>query len=409
MAFENVFGNVDFGQISRARQNEANQLQQAIGLGMAQGQAAQDRDLKLRQLEMDAAEDAVNFKKLGPQAIMKKLQGLPTTPQEDAAAALYDAINTGAAQFDALGRPIGTRGSPMDALGMQQGMGIPQQPQAGLPPQTGFGGIPPVNLGADISGLPPSPEGARLDVGMIEPIDTAQLGSGNVPYNAPQDVVSTDVNPVDYKGPFEESVPAITGEIGGNIELQVFEGKKNISSIYEDEKLNKASVKKQKSYENLLGDLLKGYEGLIEAGGAVKTLSDDSNISDIAKNIAASAGASRAGQAIGGALGTKAQGSRDEINRTIPMMFGDLRMLMGMTGKELDTQRERDFYLNALSDPSTNMETNLNIIEGLSDRFGDGKTSAKIDDLRKMLRKDKGDSPEQKFNRLQELRSRAGQ
>lgn len=46
MAFENVFGNVDYGAIPRARQMEADRLNRAVGQGIAAGQQAQSRELK---------------------------------------------------------------------------------------------------------------------------------------------------------------------------------------------------------------------------------------------------------------------------------------------------------------------------------------------------------------------------
>lgn len=51
MAFENVFGNVNYGQIAAAKQANADRFQQAIGQGIAAYELGQERDLKRRQLE----------------------------------------------------------------------------------------------------------------------------------------------------------------------------------------------------------------------------------------------------------------------------------------------------------------------------------------------------------------------
>jgi len=56
MAFEGAFGNIDWGMATRARQAEADRLQQAIGQGLAIAQQKEERDFKRRQLEQREAE-----------------------------------------------------------------------------------------------------------------------------------------------------------------------------------------------------------------------------------------------------------------------------------------------------------------------------------------------------------------
>lgn len=78
MAFENVFGNVDFGIIPRARQMEANRFQEALGQGIAAYNAGQDRKQKERLMEMKAQNgEGFKLQKAAEMALYNKSRGQP--------------------------------------------------------------------------------------------------------------------------------------------------------------------------------------------------------------------------------------------------------------------------------------------------------------------------------------------
>ena len=112
MAFENVFRNVDFGQIARARHADANRLQQMIGQGIAAYERGVDRDIKHRQLEAKAQE--FNLEKAAKEALYNKAQGLP---YDQNAIQAYSDLKGEQTYVDQFGRVI-TTPSLVDRVGL---------------------------------------------------------------------------------------------------------------------------------------------------------------------------------------------------------------------------------------------------------------------------------------------------
>lgn len=172
-------------------------------------------------------------------------------------------------------------------------------------------------------------------------------------------------------------------DVRGNVE------EKRLISELERQKEDQETKTKRKEYEGLLEDLLSSYEKLDKMGARVKTV-EGGVLRDpyqAAKNVGSTIAASESfdplgitpgGQDIGRALGTEAQAERDKIMKTVPIMFGDLRKIIGLTGKELDNPRERDFYLKALTDLNTDIGTTRHILKRLSERYGTGEVSKKL-------------------------------
>lgn len=104
MAFENVFGQVDFRTPERARAREQQQFIQMLGMGMQAAQNAREMDMRERQLEAKANE--INLKKTAEAALLKKNMGMPVTPQEDAAIKTMGQIAPPSYTTDEFGRAI---------------------------------------------------------------------------------------------------------------------------------------------------------------------------------------------------------------------------------------------------------------------------------------------------------------
>lgn len=83
MAFENVFGNVDFRVPERKQARDQAQFMQMLGMGIQKQQFEQQMDMKERQMEAKGSE--FNLKRAAETALLKRNMGFPTTPQEDAA------------------------------------------------------------------------------------------------------------------------------------------------------------------------------------------------------------------------------------------------------------------------------------------------------------------------------------
>lgn len=78
------------------------------------------------------------------------------------------------------------------------------------------------------------------------------------------------------------------------------------------------------------------------------------------------------GQDIARAFATKNQRLRDQIGQKVPLMFMQLRKSGNLTGKELDSLREREFYLNALFKRGASISTVMEALENVSQEFGTG-------------------------------------
>jgi hypothetical protein len=101
MAFEGVFGGIDFGSGNRMAMAQQQQLQQAIGRGIANYNAGQDRELQRRQLEQQASE--FDLGQAAQEALYKQAQGIPLTPQETGAIDAFSVLKGAPVSVDPYG------------------------------------------------------------------------------------------------------------------------------------------------------------------------------------------------------------------------------------------------------------------------------------------------------------------
>lgn len=106
------------------------------------------------------------------------------------------------------------------------------------------------------------------------------------------------------------------------------------------------------------------YDKLEEFGGAV-----DPNKSFLS-NIKARAQTSAGGQLIGGALGTEVQAIVDEIETIRPTLINHIRSATGMSAKAMDSERELQFYLQAVSDPSRSLPSARAALRMIDQQYG---------------------------------------
>ena len=126
MAFENLFGNIDFQAQNKMAMAQQQQFQEMLGRGVAAAQNARKLDIQERQME--AKRNEFDYKKVAQQKIIERLMVEKGMTQEQAAMALYGAQQAGAPVYGEMGEVIGTKGNPLDQLGL------------GMP--TGTGSIP---------------------------------------------------------------------------------------------------------------------------------------------------------------------------------------------------------------------------------------------------------------------------
>ncbi len=125
------------------------------------------------------------------------------------------------------------------------------------------------------------------------------------------------------------------------------------------------------------GELLKLrdlYTELQTKGAIVDTSKDFfSNF----KNKVAS---SDVGQAVGGAIGTESQSIRQKIRNMQPVLISEIKKATGMSAKSMDSNAELKFMLQAVTDPSKDLQSNLDALDTLEKRFGVGASSGGVDD-----------------------------
>lgn len=128
----------------------------------------------------------------------------------------------------------------------------------------------------------------------------------------------------------------------------------------------------QDRVSELLGNLQANYETLRKSGATVDAKQN------WMQNLRARAESSGLGQFVGGALGTADQEIRDKIQMAKPLLINEIRAATGMSAKAMDSNAELQFYLQAATDPTRNIEANLQAIKYLDSAYGKGKLSEKL-------------------------------
>lgn len=89
-------------------------------------------------------------------------------------------------------------------------------------------------------------------------------------------------------------------------------------------------------------------------------------------NIINRIGSSYVGQTVGGAIGSKEQTIRDQINAKRAMLMAALKQATGMGATQLNSDRELQFYLNMATDPSRGRAANKEALDHLEKTYGLG-------------------------------------
>jgi hypothetical protein len=137
-------------------------------------------------------------------------------------------------------------------------------------------------------------------------------------------------------------------------------------------------VKQQRAKDRFgknLNKLAKHYVDLNSMGAIVNT--ENSPID----NLIASSGASPVGQFFGRVLGTKPQSIRASINKLRPLLLQDIRQSTDMGARGLDSEKELEFYMQAATDPTTDIQSNVAAIVVLDEAFGNGEVAQQLRNL----------------------------
>lgn len=150
-------------------------------------------------------------------------------------------------------------------------------------------------------------------------------------------------------------------EIGtaADIERQKITGEGKITPIEQQEKgQNQVDFMAAKTNETL--------DRLDQAGAAVNTGSGS------LENFGAYVGNTSGGQLTGKMFGTANQSIRNEISQMRPLLINAIRQATGMSAKSMDSNAELQFYLNAVTDPTKDIQSQKVALQNLVRLYGGG-------------------------------------
>lgn len=128
----------------------------------------------------------------------------------------------------------------------------------------------------------------------------------------------------------------------------------------------KAKEDAKSNLSNTLGSMMHGLVRLNDLGGAVNPEND------ITQNIGARIASSAIGQGAAGAIGTKAQTIRNSLKNAQPIVLAAIKKATGLTGTELNSNVELQFWMGQMGDDSQDIFTRLSALDALDRTYGSG-------------------------------------
>jgi len=95
-------------------------------------------------------------------------------------------------------------------------------------------------------------------------------------------------------------------------------------------------------------------------------------------NLWASLQSSGLGQYVGQRMGAKPQSIRNAIQSMKPQLMNDMRQATEMGARGLDSEKELEFYLQAMTNESKDMQSNIAAMIVLDEAYGDGKIASEL-------------------------------
>lgn len=353
MAFEGVFKGIDWQAQERAKNQQQGQFMQALGMGIAQANRKEDRDILNRQQEVKNAEAQAKAAQDYEQVAMNELNNISMgqAPTQQGQAAIDVMKQTAKSQvyFDQGGNQV-VQPSPWNSAGGFATQGI--NPQAMSP------------YAINESDLMGSQGYSSADAGMIPRPDqrSAQQNVDALSQPAPQ-MPDMGGAPT-IQAPAGSSPITIQKTAEENIKLQ----KEMALKKYEFD-INKAtsSLKTKEGKEKVNGILNRMGElnDLLKSEGSI--ISEDMPLNERAATYLATTNIGQQGRKV---MNPKVQAYAEEYTKLQSTLLPFYASAAGLGAKSLDSDGERKSILGSFGDPSGIYEANQSQLNNLNKLFG---------------------------------------
>lgn len=128
----------------------------------------------------------------------------------------------------------------------------------------------------------------------------------------------------------------------------------------------------RQTVSTLIDTLKSKYDLLKDSGGIVSTNSG------ALSNAPSALASSDFGQSLGKTFGTQNQSARNTIAQSKPILLQAISKALGVSSKQLDSNRELQLYLDAVSNPKLDYETNIGILSQLAELYGTNGSASPI-------------------------------
>jgi hypothetical protein len=110
--------------------------------------------------------------------------------------------------------------------------------------------------------------------------------------------------------------------------------------------------------------VLRDAYNRLESGGGITSTGNGA-----LGNLAASAGSSGIGQAMGRTFGTQNQSARNDVAMSRPALLAAMMKATGMSAKQMDSNAELKLWLATATDPTLDVESNRRALDNIERKY----------------------------------------
>lgn len=161
-----------------------------------------------------------------------------------------------------------------------------------------------------------------------------------------------------------QDIQAATTRRGQDIERATKERAQNLETFFGGGKNGKETAKEvagAEAFEGVIGEMESAYDELDRMGAIPSTRRS------AAENLAISTRTSGAGQMLGRAAGTPEQSLRNQIQSARLRLLQGIKAATNMSAQELNSNVELQQWLDAVTNPANDVESNRKILKSIRD------------------------------------------